>query len=100
MNRVASAAYPSQNHFSAIKSFGILFFSVRFHAAQTKNGAQSIFGQPVFLGLALENVENVLNLPADYGLAQVNEQVGLSQISVVFRDLVFQNEFAPECIPC
>jgi len=54
----------------------------------------------VFLGLRLKNVENILNFLAAHQLVQVHEKVGLAQVAIVFWDLVFQNQFAPEGVPC
>jgi hypothetical protein len=89
----------SQNHFSAIKGFRIFSRGAGLHSPQPQKGPKGIFREPVFLYLSFENLEDMLNLPAAHRLGQLHKKVGLSQITIIFWNFVFQNEFASKGIP-
>src|ERR1700730_2615006 len=89
----------SQNHFSAIKGFRIFSRSEGLHSAQPNNGLKRIFRKPVFLYLSFENVEDMFNLLTAHRFSQLHKEVGLSQVTIIFWNFVFQNEFASKGIP-
>ena len=73
--------------------------SVRFEPAQPQNRKESILGKPVFMFLACETLNDILNFFATDRITQMNEKIGRPGISIVLDDFVFQDEMIPECVP-
>ena len=72
---------------------------VRFEPAQPQNRKESILGKPVFMFLACETLDDILNFFATDRITQMNEKIGRPDISIVLDDFVFQDEVIPECVP-
>src|SRR5438094_6955646 len=72
---------------------------VRFEPAQPQNRKESILGKPVFMFLACETLNDILNFFATDRITQMNEKIGRPDISIVLDDFVFQDEVSPECVP-
>lgn len=88
-----------ERQFTAIESFGILFRNVRFDSAQAQQRAEGLFLKPVLAFLRLEAAQDEVNLLTAERFREANKEIGRTQVAIVFRNLVFQNQMVPETVP-
>src|SRR6266545_4160879 len=60
--------------------------------APDRSVSEKIFGAPRLAPLTLEDGEEGLHLQARGLLVQMNEDVGTPEVTIVFRDLVFEDQ--------
>ena len=58
-----------------------------------------LFVEPLLLLLGLEALDDVTDLSRAHRFLQGHEEVGGTQIAIVFRDLVLKNQVVPERVP-
>ena len=69
------------------------------HSAKPQQSEESLFAEPVLCALRSENIDQRFALSVSSALAQGYIQVRPAQISVPFRNLVFENELVAEGVP-
>lgn len=69
------------------------------HSAKPQQSEESLLGEPVLCSLRSEHVDQRFALSVSGALAQRHVQVRSAQISIPFRNLVFENELVPESVP-
>ena len=69
------------------------------HSAKPQQSEESLLGEPVLCSLRSEHVDPRFALSVSGALAQRHVQVRSAQISIPFRNLVFENELVPESVP-
>src|SRR5258707_15509612 len=72
---------------------------VTFHPTQTHERKERVFLEPVLAALRLKSLHQVTNFPLARLFIETHKYVGLSHITVVFWDLVFQYQMISESIP-
>ena len=60
---------------------------------------KGLFVEPLLLPLGLEALDDVTDLSRAHRFLQGHEEVGGTQIAIVFRDLVLKNQVVPERVP-
>jgi hypothetical protein len=60
---------------------------------------KGVAGKPVLGGLGSEMLQEQVHLPTGDFLGKRNENIRLTEVSVVFEDLVFKNQVVSERIP-
>src|ERR1039457_3621456 len=96
---VISSSSNSQHQLAAVESFGVAAGSIAFHPAQPHEGKKRVLLKPGFGILGLEGIHDVTDLLLAHFRLERHEHARLSQVTVVFRNLVFQNQMVPKCIP-
>jgi hypothetical protein len=84
---------------TGIKSFGVFLRRPGLHSSYSKDGKKHVFGKPMLFRLTAEPFQKDTDFFPAYSIAQANIVIRRTEITVVFRDFVFQNEMAPKCIP-
>ena len=69
------------------------------HSAKPQQSEESLLGEPVLCSLCSEHIDQRFALSVSAALAQRYVQVRAAQISIPFRNLVFENELVPEGVP-
>src|ERR1700738_2946350 len=98
---LASLSHPpsSQHRFAAVESFGITAWSIALHSSQPHKRKKCFLLKPAFAMLRLKCIHNAMNFLLAGLYLKRNEHAGLSQGSVIFRNLVFQNQMISERMP-
>lgn len=91
--------FSSVDNLATVESFGILFGSIGFDAAQSENRRKCVLGEPTFLPLALEALQDGLDFFLGDGLWQVDKKIGCPQISIILDDFVFENQVVSVRVP-
>src|SRR5262249_43986014 len=95
-NKSLAATSAAQHELPREKGLGVSLRRRAFDAAKPHQPVERLRRIPTFPALARERRHEMLNLaPADRG-SERHEQVGLTEVSVVFRDLVLENEMVAE----
>lgn len=90
---------PLQHQLSAVEGFCIAARSIALHPPKPHQGTECLVLEPPLAPLRLERLHDVTDLPLANLLRQRNEDAWSSQIAVIFRNLVFQNQMIPKGIP-
>ena len=90
---------PSENHFSPVECFGVLRRGDGLDAADAEQRIEQIFSEPVFVTLRNKTLLDMVSLLSANSLVEVYEYIRGSEITVIFRNLVFENHVISERIP-
>src|SRR4029453_6685298 len=85
--------------FSTVEAFSVLPGCFRLDSSNSQKRQECVRGEPVFLPLGLEAVHYHADLFLADGIVEMNEEIGTSQIAVVFQDFIFQDELIPVGVP-
>src|SRR6266545_3113510 len=88
-----------ENHLPAVEGLGEPGRRPAFHPSQSQHGHEEIFGEPGLAPLTLEGGEEGLHLHAGGLLVQMNEDVGTPEVTIVFRNLVLEDQMVAEGVP-
>src|SRR5271165_3543243 len=88
-----------QDGLAAIEGLGISCRRVGFHPAEPQDRKKGLFVEPLLLALRVEAVDDDLDLAGAGRFFQRNEEVGGTQVTVVLRDLVLQDQVVAKRIP-
>ena len=91
---------PLYERLSAIETFRIPSFNVRFDAANSKQGPKCIFAEPLLASLRAERRKDMASFCFAKCFIQAYEEIGRSEIAVVLGNFVFENQVIAERIPC
>jgi hypothetical protein len=69
------------------------------HSTKSHESEKGLFTEPVFRALSSEDVNQRLALPPSRACAQGHVQIRLAEVTVPFRNLVFENELLAEGVP-
>src|SRR5216683_3207208 len=68
-------------------------------ATQSRQREKSVRGKPLFGSLRRKRIENIFYFPLARGAVQPKKNVWYSQVTIVLRDLVFQDQVIAKCVP-
>src|SRR5262245_3653954 len=88
-----------QHDFPAVEALGEARRRVRFHPAYAEDGQEEILREPTPITLCLKVTEHQLDLPLGDSLAETEENIGRSEVAVVLRELVLEDEVISERVP-
>jgi len=95
----APSAESSGNYLSAKEGLGVFRRRRALDAAEPHDRQEGVAGKPMLVRLGLKEPAQMIDfLLADF-LIQRNEEIGDSEVAVVFGNLVLQNQMVPERIP-
>jgi hypothetical protein len=89
----------SQHQLATVECLSVTARSVTFHPAQPHEGEEGLLLEPALAVLGLEGIHDVANLCLVHFWRKRHEQAWLSQVTVIFRDLVLQDQVISKCIP-
>lgn len=89
----------SHGQFAGEKRLGITAGSVAFHPTQAHKGEKCLFLKPVFGTLGSENRQKMAHFPFEKFRLKGNKQVWLPKVTIVFRNLIFENHVVSKGIP-
>src|SRR5215831_9070807 len=82
-----------------MERFGMVALGVAFHASKTEDRPKEVLGEPTLADLAREAREKRFDFAAADRFVERHENVRGTEVPVVFRDLVFEDEVIPERVP-
>src|SRR5580704_995184 len=88
----------SQHYLSAVEGLGVTARRIAFHPSQPHQRKECVSFKPPFAVLRLKRFYDVPDLGLASLILKWHEHPRLSHVSVVFRDLVFQNQMVAKCI--
>jgi len=88
-----------QNNLATVECLGITPTHIRLDSTNPEEGPKGFFSEPRPFPLAGETIENLLNLSLGGCFIQADEKVGRTQVTIVLRDLILQNEMVSERVP-
>src|SRR5512132_589415 len=89
----------SQDRLSTVEAFGQSRRRIRLQATKTQRRHEQISCEPALAALTPVTGKNDVDLPLADRFRQRREQPGRSEVTVVFRNLVFQDEVVAERVP-
>ena len=89
----------SQHQLAAMESLGVAAPGNAFHSPQAHESKKCFLLEPTLCVLRLESIHDVTDLLLVNFLLERHEEVRLSQVSVVFRNLVFHDEVIAKRVP-
>src|SRR5262245_23976247 len=96
-DRIADAA--SECQLAGVECLGEAAWRIAFHAAQAHQAAEGVGGEPGARPLRRKRLQQRTDLPVDHRLRQRHVQVRLTQIAVVLRDLVLEDQVVAKSVP-
>src|SRR5271157_6476272 len=84
-----------ENQLAAVKCLGVAAWGVTLHSAQSHQRLEDLWFEPAFVALRFEGFDDQPRLLVAIFSGKRNEDVGLSDVAIVFRNLVFQNQMIP-----
>src|SRR6266403_597189 len=88
-----------ERHRATVECFGITARSIAFHSPQSHQREKRLRLKPALRALRLERIHEVTNLLLAHFGPHRHEQVRLSQVAVILRNFILQNEMVSECVP-
>src|SRR5262252_6183591 len=88
-----------KNQLPAMERFGMVALGVAFHASKTEDRPEEVLGEPTLADLAREAPQKRFDFAAADRFVERHENVRGTEVPVVFRDLVFEDEVIPERVP-
>src|SRR5258705_13390518 len=85
-----------QNELAAMERFGEARRGVGLHPAQAKDRPKQVGIEPLLVPLRTKALQNDVDLALAMCLLDLGKDVGTSEITVVLRDLVCENQMAPK----
>src|SRR5437899_7635297 len=82
-----------------VECFGITAGSIAFHSPQSHEREKCLRLKPALRALGLERIHEVTNLLLADFVPDWHEQVRLSQVTVILRNFILQNEMIAKCVP-
>ena len=89
----------TEDQLRSIERFRVTRGGARLHAAESEQGAERLFVEPVLTSLRAEDLEQDLDLPVHVRRVQRHERVRRAEIAVPLRDLVLENRVVPKSVP-
>src|SRR5712692_1946878 len=89
----------SDHQLAAVERLGSSCGRVRLHSPKAHQRLKDVLAEPVLVALRCEVSENRLDLSLRGRLGQMDEQVRRTEVPVVLRNLVLEDQMIPEGVP-
>ena len=99
MSSPCAASRTLDYELATVKPFGVPGQRIRFHASQPQQRPKRIVREPWFVPLGLKRFHNGIYLAAARRFIDGEEHVRLSQVPLVFGNLVFQDQMIAKLAP-
>ena len=93
---------PARNIEAALsqdKPFRVIVWGTTFHSPQPSNSTKGFSIEPILGALCPKMLKQQRYLTGHYLGGKRHVDIGLTEVSIPFRNLVFKNEVITECIP-
>ena len=94
------ALWSPNDYLSDIKCLSVAGRRATLHPPQSQESAKYILREPLLMLLGCEVVKDVFDLESANAFVQADERVRRSNVSVVFGNLILENEMITKRIPC